>query len=69
MSLRKPKENKKPNNAEIEKLIREQGAKPFNVNDLPDTLEINEAELENFLNWRREIREAEKESSKNWQLS
>ncbi len=68
MSLRQPKKNNEPNTAEIEKLIREQGVKPFNVKELGGNTEISDKELEKFLAWRREIRESEKEASKSWQL-
>lgn len=68
MSLRKPKKNSEPNTAEIEKLIREQGTKPFKVKEISKNSGISDQELESFLAWRREIRESEKEASKNWQL-
>lgn len=59
MSLRQPKKNNQPNVAEIEKLIHEQGAKPFNVNEISENIEISDEEFENFLTWRREIRHNE----------
>lgn len=68
MSLKQPKKNNQPNMAEIEKLIREQGTKPFNIREISENAEISDKELEKFLAWRREIRESEKEAGKNWQL-
>lgn len=65
MSLRQPKKNNTPNTAEIEKLIREQGTKPFDVKEISENVEVSDKELETFLAWRREIRESEKEASKN----
>jgi cupin superfamily acireductone dioxygenase involved in methionine salvage len=60
MNLRKPKKNNNPNVAEIEKLIREQGVKPFDVKEISENADISDNELEKFFNWRREIREFEK---------
>lgn len=68
MSLRKSKKQNMPNTAEIEKLIYEQGTKPFNVKEMSENVEISDKDLEKFLAWRREIRESEREASKNWQL-
>ena len=68
MSLKQPQKNNTPNTVEIEKLIREQGVKPFNIKEITENVEISDIELEKFLAWRREIRESEKEASKNWQL-
>jgi hypothetical protein len=68
MSLRESKRVNTPNTEEIEKLIREQGTKPFNVKEIGENAEVSDKELEKFLSWRREIRQSEKEASKNWQL-
>ena len=61
MSLKQPQKNNTPNTVEIEKLIREQGTKPFNISEITESGEILDNELEKFLAWRREIRESEKE--------
>lgn len=67
MSLKQRKKNNAPNTAEMEKIIREQGTKPFDVKE-GENVEISDKELESFLAWRREVRQTEKEAGKNWRL-
>ncbi len=68
MSLKNLKQVGRPNTVEIEKLIHEQGSKPFDINEVTENTDISDKELESFLAWRREIRESEREANKNWQL-
>lgn len=68
MSLRQLKKTNKPNTVEIERLIREQGVKPFDISEVSENFDISDKELEKFLAWRNEIRESEREASKSWQL-
>ncbi len=68
MSLRQTKHNDTPNTAEIEKIIREQGTKPFDANEVFENADISDKELEKFLEWRRDIRKSEKEANKSWQF-
>ena len=51
---------------DVEAIARSQGVKPFNINEPFDDPGITDEELEEFLNWRREIRKADVEAQKAW---
>lgn len=53
--------------AELERMAREQGVKPYDPNEVFEDPGITDTELEEFLEWRRQVREADRESQeKEW---
>lgn len=54
--------------AEIERIAREQGVKPFDPDEFFEDPEITEQELEDFLEMRRQMRKADCDAQeKSWQ--
>lgn len=52
---------------EIERIAREQGVKPYDPNEPFDDPGISDEELEEFLEWRRQVRKAGAEANeKEW---